>query len=126
MISQRSEARDIESHLSRHIRDNIKVVVAPLHSGFIGRGGAEQVEPGALERAVICADRTAPSKARQRLHIRTFLQLVNIAVAEKNLVLVAESVIKAAGRLEFPRVEPKYSAVGFNVEHKERILPYLT
>jgi hypothetical protein len=88
LSSEIREARDIESYLPGLIRNHVKVVVTPLRAGFVRGVRAEEVEPGTLDRAVICVDRTAPRQARQRLHIGIILQVVCIAVTDINLVCV--------------------------------------
>src|SRR5436190_514902 len=118
LISQICETWDIESHLASGVGNYVKVVVTPLHAGFIRSTRAELVEPGTLERVVIGMDRTSSRKARQGLHIGILFEVMHIAVAEEKLVLIAELVIEAAGSLVLARGERKKSAVSFKLDFR--------
>src|SRR5258708_31245540 len=116
----------MQSYLAEHIRNHVKAVIIPLRADFVQGVRTELVKPGTVERVVILVDGTAPRKASQRLQVWILLQVVRIAVAEKNLVPVAELVIEAAGCLILARIEGKESAVPFKLAGKERIPRGLT
>src|SRR5260370_17999664 len=120
LISQICKTRDIKSCLPEHVGNHIKAVVIPLHAGFVRGVRAELVKPGAQERVVIGMNRASSRKARQRLQIGILLQVVGIAVPDKNLVSVAELVIEAAGCLVFARIEGKQSTVTFELADQVR------
>src|SRR5262249_13532114 len=111
---------DVESGLPEHIGNYVKVVVVPLHTGFVRSVRAEEAQPGALDRAVIGANGTAPRKARQRLDVWVLFQVMHVAVAQINLVLLTNVVIEAARRLVWAQIEGEQPAVLFELVDQKR------
>src|SRR5579863_3706309 len=112
---------NLESDLSRLIRNHVKAVIIPLHAGLVLRGRTELAEPGGLQGIVIGVDRTSRRKSRQRLHVWRLLQIVSIPVGYGEFIVRIEAVIQASRRQVFPRVVGKDSSLGLKLVHQERI-----
>src|ERR1700683_2950087 len=84
---------NLESHLSRHIRNHVKAVVIPLHPGLVLPCWTELAEPGGLQSIVISVDRTSCGISRQRLQIWRLLQIVCIPVGHSEFIVRIKVVI---------------------------------
>src|SRR5208282_5168630 len=89
---------NLQAHLSRLIGDDVETVVIPLEAKFIFGARTENVVPRGLKIVVVVVNRTAGRKTRKRLHVRVLLQVVAVAVGERNGVYLAEAMIKTSGR----------------------------
>src|ERR1700730_5643416 len=69
LVSKISESWNVETHRPQLVRKHIEVRVAVLRAQLVLGEGAENVEPGTLDRMRVRMNRASSGKARQRLHI---------------------------------------------------------
>src|SRR5205085_11824816 len=112
------ESEDLQPYFSRLIGDDVKAVVIPLQPELVLGLRTERVVPAELNVVVIIMSRAACRKACQRLHVRVFLEVMPVAVAQIELVVVAEAMVQPSGSKILARVVVKHAAVAFKLVHQ--------
>src|SRR4029077_4214510 len=84
---------DVQSNLAGYVRDDVESGVVELHLQGILHGLAKEVIPSPLDRVVVGMNRAAAREPSKGVHVRRFLAVVRIVVAEEKLVLVVEMMV---------------------------------
>src|ERR1700739_3078785 len=75
---------DLQSHLCRHVGENVEAIVVPLYPGLVLRVRTDLAVPGSLQIIVVAVDRTSRRKSSQRIYVRRFLQIVPVPGGPRN------------------------------------------
>ena len=113
------ESEDLQSYLSRLVGNHIEAVVIPLDPELVLRLRTKRVVPPELNVVVVIVDRAARRKACQGLHIRVFLEIVAIPIAQIELVVFAKMMVHAPRGKVLAGVVVEHASVVFKLVYQE-------